>query len=189
MKLDCERAALDFADRVPVTVVRPPMVLGDGDRWALGLFRSAARGIHVTPTREAHRVSLIHAADLAPALVAAARQGERAGRANGVYYAAADDRPTYAELGALIAEAMGRPRPRVLRMPGAVTGIFAAASHLLARLRDRPTILNLDKWREATAGSWICDPAKAKRDLGLACAPTRQRLAETADAYRMAGWL
>ena len=191
MKLDSERAAVALAARLPITVVRPPMVLGDGDRWALGLFRSAARGVHVTPTWREHRVSLIHAADLAPLLVAAAERGERVapGVGRGVYYAAAEDRPTYAELGRWIAEAMGLPPPRVVRVPAAISAIAAAGSHLWARLRDRPTILNLDKWREARAGSWICDAAKARRELGLTCAPTRTRLAETAEAYRAAGWI
>ena len=65
----------------------------------------------------------------------------------------------------------------------------AAVSEAVARVRDRQTILNLDKWREATAGSWLCDAARARAELGLACAPTSERLAETAAAYRAVGWL
>ncbi len=192
MKLDCERAALAHAERVPITVVRPPMVIGEGDRWALGLFTSALRGVHVVPSWRRSRVSLIHAADLAPLLVRAMTHGARAraeDHAAGTYYAAADERPLYAELGQWVAAAMGVRSPRVIRLPGLVTGVAAAASELVARLRDRPTILNLDKWREATAGSWVCDASRAKAELGLACAPTAQRLAETAAAYRREGWL
>ena len=194
MKLACEQAARVHAARVPVTIVRPPMVIGEGDRWALGLFTSARRGLHVVPSRWPSRVCLIHAADLAPALVRAAERGARAGvvpdaEDTGVYYAAAEDRPLYAELGGWVAAAMGLAPPRVLRLPAALSWVAAAASEAVARVRDRQTILNLDKWREATAGSWLCDAARARAELGLACAPTRERLVETAAAYRAAGWL
>lgn len=194
MKLACEQAARAHAARVPVTIVRPPMVIGEGDRWALGLFQSARRGLHVVPSRRPSRVCLIHAADLAPALVRAAERGARVpaqadAADTGVYYAAAEDRPLYGELGAWVAEAMGVAPPRVLQIPAAASWVAAAASELVARLRDRQTILNLDKWREATAGSWLCDAARARAELGLACAPTAARLAETAAAYRAAGWL
>lgn len=192
MKRECEQVALAHAGQVPITVVRPPMVIGEGDRWALGLFTSARRGVHVVPSWKPSRVSLIHAADLAPVLVRAATEGARAtptDHERGLYYAAADERPFYAELGQWVAAAMGVRPPRIVRLPGLVTGIAAAASELVARIRDRPTILNLDKWREATAGSWICDAARARAELRLDCAPTAVRLAETAAAYREVGWL
>jgi len=77
MKLACEAAARAQAARVPVTIVRPPMVIGEGDRWALGLFTSAQKGLHVVPSRAPSRVCLIHAADLAPVLVRAVERGAR----------------------------------------------------------------------------------------------------------------
>ena len=43
-----ERAAEAFAHRVPITIVRPPIVLGQSDRMGLPLFRSIARfGVHM----------------------------------------------------------------------------------------------------------------------------------------------
>jgi nucleoside-diphosphate-sugar epimerase len=197
MKLDAERAAASYAARVPITIVRPPMVFGEGDRWALALFRTAARGVHFVPTWSDHQVSLIHAADLARALLEAGERGERLAaapdpdgpRGRGVYYIAADLRPTYAELGRTVALASGLRPPRILRVPRLISGAFALASELYARLRDTPTILNLDKWREGTAGSWICDAAKARAGLGFAPRPIEARLAETAAWYRAAGWL
>jgi dihydroflavonol-4-reductase len=74
-------------------------------------------------------------------------------------------------------------------VPSPVVGVIAGAGELVARLRGRPTILNLDKWRESRAGDWVCDAAKARRELGLRCGDGRVRLRETAEAYRRAGWL
>ena len=192
VKRDAEEAALAFADRVPVTVVRPPMVFGEGDTSVLKIFRTAAHGLHVVPTWRTARVSLVHAADLATALVRAAATGERAAggaAGRGLYFVAADETPTYADLGRWIGHAVGRPGLRVLRLPRGVTFVAAALSEAIGRLRGSPRLLNLDKYREATAGDWICDASKARRDLAWTPAPLADRLAETAAWYRACGWL
>jgi UDP-glucose 4-epimerase len=50
--------------------------------------------------------------------------------------------------------------------------------------------LNLDKVREGSAGSWVCDTSRAQQQLGF---NTRHNLAtrieQTTDAYKTAGWL
>ena len=72
-KLDAERLAAGFADRVPITIVRPPIVLGEGDMMGLKMFTSVARwGIHLHPTLKRTEYSVIHVADLADLLWRAA---------------------------------------------------------------------------------------------------------------------
>jgi dihydroflavonol-4-reductase len=193
VKLESERAAAVHAPKVPVTIVRPPMVFGEGDRYGLALFRSNARGIHLVPSLREHRLSLVHAADLADALVGAAERGERLQssepRDRGVYYVAAAEQPLYRELGPLVARACGFAPPRVVRLPSVLSMIAAGISELGGRISDRPTFLTLDKWRDATGGSWICDASKAREQIGFAPRPLDERLAETAAWYRTRGWL
>lgn len=191
-KHQAEEVALKFAASVPLTIVRPPIVFGPGDRDALEWYRSVAQGLHVVPTFEVHRYSLVHVDDLVTGLWLAASCGTRAGTEafRGCYYLASGETPTYAELGQMIAEALDRTRVRVLRVPALVGWGVATVSETISRVRERPAIVNLDKMREATAGSWTCDPARAQRDLGfrVGC-PLQQRLAETGKWYRAAGWL
>lgn len=190
VKRAAEQAAAAHA--VPLSIVRPPMVFGPGDRAARPLFRGAARGWHLTPTRRPTRVGLVHVDDLAAALLTIAARGERVpsgddgATGRGVYHVAGDDAPTYADLGRRIGAAAGRD-VRVVRLPAALTAAAAALGELAGRLRDRPTVLNRDKHREATAGDWWCDAAKA-RALGWTPAPLDARLAETLAGYRAAGW-
>ncbi len=191
VKLAAEHAAV--AAGIPLSIVRPPMVFGEGDRTVLGLFRTVERGFHVVPTLESNAVSLVHARDLAKALVRVLEAGERVvekgtAQGSGIYHVAGDERPAYADLGALIAQALGKPAPRVLRVPSALTFGAAAIGEAVARLRDRPAFLNLDKYREVTGGSWTCANDKA-RALGWSAAPLADRLAETAKWYRAKGWL
>ena len=71
-------AARQFADRVPITFVRPPMVLGEWDHQGVTLFQTVDRvGIHLVPGWTNHRYSLIHADDLVRALILAGQRGSR----------------------------------------------------------------------------------------------------------------
>lgn len=192
VKLASERAALAFSGDVPITVVRPPMVFGEADGSVLKVFRGAASGWHVVPGRASNRVSFVHATDLAHALVAAADRGERAvpggPESRGLYYVADPAQPTYADFGRLVARAIDR-EVRVVRLPAALVWCAAASAEAVARIRDRQSVLNLDKYREARAGSWVCDASKAAGTLGFAPAPPLARLRQTAEWYRAEGWM
>ena len=82
----------------------------------------------------------------------------------------------------------GRTKLAQIRVPQPVLWLAAAASEAVGRALDRPRYLNLDKHREMTAGSWICDSDKLHA-LGFEAAPLKQRLAQTVAWYRQAGWL
>jgi hypothetical protein len=67
---------------------------------------------------------------------------------------------------------------------------LAGANELRARLFRRPHIFNVDKIREATAGSWVCAAERARRDLGFSVgADLESRFAQTTRWYRSQGWI
>jgi dihydroflavonol-4-reductase len=140
------------------------------------------------------RVSLIHVADLVELLLLAAGKGERlrpdGAPGQGIYFVAADQDPTYAELGQAIARAMGKKRATVVHVPGPLVRLVGRCGDALGRVRQRPGWVNSDKMAEALAGSWMCSSAKARTRLGWSPAATlAERLRETAQWYRQAGWL
>lgn len=195
-----KRAAEDvlysLADAAPISIVRPPIVYGPGDRNGLEMYRSVKRfGLFAVPGFRLHRYSNIDSRDLAGALIAVAERGERLrdddeGDRRGVYYAAAEPTMTFADLCDEIARVLGRRRSYTLRLPPRFTWGVATIVEQFARLRGRPFILNRDKLREATAGSWICSPERLARETGFrVTTPTVERLRTTVDWYRAAGWL
>ncbi len=196
-KLAAEQALAAQAARVPITVVRPPIVFGSSDRLGLPLFASVVRfGVQAIPTLSRPRFSMVHAADLVSLLLAAADAGERlpaetaqpAGR--GLYYASCGQDPTLGEFSQMIARAAGRRRALVVPVPPRVTWSIAAVLELFARVLRRPAALSFDKAREATAGSWTCSAAKAADALNFRPAATlEERVAETVDWYRREKWL
>jgi len=77
-KLVAELLARSYADKVPITIVRPPMVLGPGDSVSVDLFRILRRvPVHLIPGLRRHQYSLVFADELVQGLIAAAQRGER----------------------------------------------------------------------------------------------------------------
>jgi nucleoside-diphosphate-sugar epimerase len=191
-KLAGERAAAEQAAHVPITIVRPPMVLGEGDTASLDLYRPIVRfGVHLAAGFTPHQFSIIHADDLASAMLIAADKGQRVSgdpdNTAGYYFAAADEMPTWVELGNMIAEAFDARRFRVRRVPMFLIRTMANLSQMTSYITRRPAVFGSDKMREAAAGSWTCSN-DAIRQIGFQPAmPFADRLKQTALWYREQG--
>ncbi|MEQ8849104.1 NAD-dependent epimerase/dehydratase family protein [Botrimarina sp.] len=195
-KLAAEREARRLAGAAPISIVRPPVVFGPGDRDGLILFKSIRRtGLHVVPQRRGLPLSLVFADDLVEALLAVAQHGERLapggpeGDPHGLYYAADPAVSSYAEMGQMAAAAMGKTawvfrRRKYPFLPVALAG------DLMGRVRGKAPLFGMDKLREASASGWVCDPAKLIDQTGWA--PTRPAAEHYAATYRWYvehGWL
>jgi nucleoside-diphosphate-sugar epimerase len=203
-----ELAAERWAGEVPITVVRPPIVLGPGDATGFILFRNIRRFRLYFVFGAGRRISVVYVSDLAAGLIAAAQRGERLPApepnhktasnsdcfnsptgGHGYYFVAAEH-PQFSDLNRLIARAVGRPRAWTIRLPLPAIWAVGAASELTSRVTRRPDYVNLDRARELTAGHWICSAEKAQRDLGFVpSAPFSDRIEQTVQWYREQGWL
>jgi nucleoside-diphosphate-sugar epimerase len=174
------------ASGVAFTILRPPVVYGPRDRQVLRLFRLARRGVVPVLGDGRQELSLVHAADLADALVAAAGCATAAGR---TYHAAHADVHTHEQL----ARALGRAVERsvtVVRLPAALVRPLLALTGAAARLAGRVTLLAPDKAEEFLAPAWTCSSEALFRDAGWrAQIALDDGLAATARWYAGEGWL
>jgi nucleoside-diphosphate-sugar epimerase len=194
-----ELAARKAAARLPITIVRPPIIFGPNDRASLEWFKGIKRfGVHLVPGWKQRTYSMIYAADLANLLILAAERGRRivpteadpAMAAQGCYFADCGEYPTYAEMGRKIARALGRRRVLVWHMTMPVVWTATAIVEMIGRIRRRAHYVSFDKIREASAGNWICSGRKAAEELGFAVtASLDERLRQTARWYCQQGWL
>ena len=194
-KLAGERTVRKFAARVPATIVRPGMVFGPHDRASLSIFQSIRRfRCHVVPGRPSPPLSLMHVQDLVEVCCLLASQGERLPpqdeRSDGCYFACDEEHPSYAELGLILRGLLNRPFAPVISVPYTLAWSLAWLCERHAAWSGRLAAYNRDKLREASSGSWACCPAALRRDLNFRPRyPLRQRLQQTVEWYRQAGWL
>ncbi|MGD9125948.1 MAG: NAD-dependent epimerase/dehydratase family protein [Planctomycetia bacterium] len=198
-KLAAERAARRWADEIPISIVRPSIVLGPADAEGLAMFRSIRRlHLHIVPGYHHSRYSVVHVNDLCDLMIRAAEQGHRIrrnedsdfDRAEGCYFASCNEHPTYSELGQMLRKAVGHRVSLNLPIPKASIWFVATGGEAASHLVKRPFYLKWDKAREITAGSWACSSGAAMEQLDYCpSAPLQDQLNETAHWYQEAGWL
>ena len=162
-KLLGERALREVLPATPWTILRPPVVFGPGDTDVLHFFRAVARGWNPILGNDGKKVSLAYVSDLATALMQAADSTVAVGK---TYYVGYDRAYRWSELGTVASSVMGR-RCRSMAVPLEIAWIGAAVSQIFGWIRRKPTILNLEKLREAQQDFWVCSPAAAARDFGF----------------------
>jgi nucleoside-diphosphate-sugar epimerase len=195
-KLAGERYLQALANRLPITVLRPPMVYGPGDLYTLKLFALARSGLNVVAGFKLFPLAIIHVTDLVEAMHLAAERGRRLAPVQespndqGLYFVAMDDQITLVQMARLAAEVQGRRPPLTICLPSILCWFIAWFNDCRSPLMGRPYFLNSDKIREALAGAWICSADKAKRELGFLCrTDLAGGFAGASQWYRDQGWL
>ncbi len=185
-KLGGERAVLEWKDRLPVSVVRPPAVYGPRDTTLLSLFVIAQRfGVAPVIGGLGKQVSFVHVADLVECLWLAATEPAACGQ---VYFVGSGTH-TWGEIIDALSKALGRRLWR-LRIPGLAARLIGELGELRWTLTGKPQVICRRKIRELLEPRWTCSWAKAERELGY-----RPRVAleaglrETAEWYADHGWL
>ena len=189
-KLAAEQEILDFRDRLPLRIVRPPLVYGPKDAACFLFFKSVQNGvIPKLPSRSADgrkRLSAVHVEDLCAGLIQAATATVSSGEK---FFLSAPDVFTDTEMFETIALALNK-KPFRLRVPQFALQAAAWAGEFNSMLSGRTPPLNRDKLKEILVDAWTCSSAKAKRELGFqAKFQMREGFTRTAHWYRENGWL
>ena len=162
-KLAAEHIVLAAKDKLPVTIVRPPNVLGPGSteiERALGLLRK-----RLVPALgdDRPRTSLVDVDDLVEAMLLAAENPRSVGR---TYFVTDGRSYAWPEITAAIAEDLGVKR-FMIKVPFTVQMLAARLVETAARLGRKPPLLTREIVRAARDYFWIYDGSKIERDLGF----------------------
>lgn len=177
-------------------ILRPPIIYGSGDLGLLPMFKSAARGLGISPGAfRDFPVSIIHAEDMARAIVLLLQR-----QASGLYHINDGQEHSMASICEAMGKALGK-RVRVARMPLAIMGATALAASATVNLVQKTASLlklplpktpqwNLDKFREAKQAGWLVNARRIsleqqfKPSIDLASG-----MEEAVTAYRKLGLL
>ena len=192
-KLAGEQELRAFAPAIPITVIRPAIVFGEGDVATLPLFRIAKRSpCFWVPGWREFPFSFIYVQDLVSLMINAAESGERLPanpnpqeaqeRGCGIYFAAYPENFKFALFGKMLGRSVGRSFLPILRCPALALLGYAGVAELFKRLGFHVP-LDWDKAREALGGPWICSSEKAQQQLGFKPAASLQE-----EINRTAAW-
>ena len=186
-KLAGERILYSFHKRFPISVIRPGIVFGPGDKEFLRLLQAMHR-LRLNPVigKGDSPLSFVEVSELVRLMMLVADSGERVDAltesgdsldGHGIYNAASDDFLTLREIGQLFSSTLGRT---VLAVPfpksiGYCLGYMGEIASIVLR---NPMTLTRDKIREACAESWRVDSSKATEQLGWQRMLTRESLAD-----------
>lgn len=198
-KLAGERAIAAYADRLAISIVRPGIVYGPGNRDQLDMMKAIRTlRFHSIVGWRQPLLSMIHIDDLVDLLIAVAERGERVPASSGdrlaagtgVYFASGSEFISYADWGWMIKPMLKRPFAMNYVFPKPLAWLVAWVNEGLTAFYRRPGLLNRDKIREATASCWATSGEKARREFGLLEAKSlKERMAETIAWYFENKWL
>lgn len=160
-KLMGEEYVLEWADMLPVTVFRPPVVYGPRDTDVLPFFQAAAKGIAPVYGDGNKRVSLIYVEDLADAVVESIETEHESGAIMPLHDG---NCRTHRELLSDIADAVGKS-PTEVSVPPLVFKGAAHISEWWGDLTGQNVMLTPDKLEEIRR-CWVCRNHAADNHLG-----------------------
>jgi len=185
-KLAGERALMEFAGRMPISIFRPPPVYGPRDYEMLAAFKFAKYGLAPVYGDGSGLLSLIYVEDLAGALVAALEVEHPSPAIFPIDDGAVH---TWESLTRDFGLAMGKT-PRHIRVPRAVFRVAGAVSEAFGKLTRQAMIFNRDKVSEMSQASWVCGHAALSELLGWKPEwPIERGARRAADWYLENGWL
>jgi len=138
-------------------VLRPSVIYGPGDREGRALYRLASAGIVPAPRAPEPRIALVHAEDVAGAVVTLCRSGPSA--ACFEVTDACPDGYGYREFLTMIGAARGR-RPRFLGVPDPVLLAAGVAADAWSSVTGRPRVFGRGKVRELLHRDWTSSPGQ-----------------------------
>jgi len=179
-KLEGEKAVLTRKDSTPITILRPPVVYGPRDKDMLVLFKMIKKGIFFDLGKCYY--SLLYIDDLIQGIILSAESKEAEGK---IYFLSDTKFYTGEEIAMAISSALD-VKAISLKVPKFVMPFFA----FIGEKMNKHGIINRDRIKDFKHTYWICDPQKAREELGfIPKVGLKEGIKWTADWYRIHRWL
>jgi len=185
-KLAQEELAKTFMDRLPITICRAAAVYGERDTEILIFFKTFKNGLMTTIGFNKKLINLIHVKDLVKGLYLAGINETANGK---IYFISSEKYYSWEEIGEVTSKVLGN-KPIKIKVPHSAVYGIATIAQFFALFSSKPATLNIEKARDITQASWICDTNKAVKELGYHQEISLEEgIKRTCDWYREMKWI
>lgn len=164
-KKKAEEMLTPYFSKIPITIIRPPMVYGERDKATLILAKTAKNKfiplVHGTQKRS-KIYSIIHVDDLAEALLKLIKPFQ----SGEIFYVNGPHHVTGEELMIGYANALGK-NPVLIKIYPFLLKWIAHLMTLIGKWTGHTFMLNNDKVKEITEDFWLCESDKIKQKTGF----------------------
>jgi nucleoside-diphosphate-sugar epimerase len=183
-KLLAEEVVLEYKDRLPVVILRPPNVLGPRQKELFESIKLIKRRILPLLGTGQPQTSLCYVGDVVDALILAAENKKATGK---VYFLADPEPYAWREITRVIAETLG-VRFFILKVPFSLQMLAAWVSEIAARLTGTSPLLVRESVIASRKYFWVYDSSKIERELGFRPkVGLREAIEKTIDWYKQRG--
>lgn len=187
-KLAGELETLKFADRMPVTVLRPSAIYGPRDKDIFPFFRTVSKfGFFpvVAPSQKC-LVQALFVGDLA-GICSKIASGHNLKK--NIYFVSENRHYTWGDVAEIISRAAGRGKVRLIRIPYFILKFAAGVSDMFMRITEKPASFNSDKLNEFCQTYWLGDAASTEKEFGFNFISLETGVRITYNWYKENGWI
>jgi len=162
-KRRAEEVCREYADRLPIVIVRPPNVLGYGQKDLYRVMRLIKRRIQPRLGLRERRTSICFIKDLVGALILAAESDRSPGE---TYFVTNDEKISWVEMLDTIAQYLDRSRG-VIHIPYRMMIFLAGLSRGVARMTGTSPLISRDWIENPRLYDFLYSSEKIQRELGF----------------------
>lgn len=186
-KVAQEDVARSYMDRLPIAIIRPPVVYGERDVEVYLFFKTIQW--HIVPLIgfSPKAISLVHVSDLVDGFYLAGVSDTSSGQT--YFLGGVREQYSWEELGNLASEIL-QVWTIQLRVPHTLVFLIAYIYEFISNHSGKAVALNIQKAREMVSESWSCTSRKAMKELGYNPKTDIQAgFRKTIAWYKERGWL
>ncbi len=162
-KLEQEKIAKAYMNRLPITIVRPPAIYGERDTEIYLFFKTFQKGLMTLIGFNKKQLSIIHVSDLVRGIYKAAISEKANGK---TYFISSEKLYDWDQIGNITESALGKKAVRI-KIPHAIVYAIAGVAQFFALFSSKAATFNLEKARDFVQPAWTCSPKKAMEDFGF----------------------
>lgn len=186
-KVEEEDVAISYMDRLPISIIRPPVVYGERDVDVLLFFKTIKNHILPLIGFSPKALSLVYVGDLVRGFYQCAISKKSIGQT--YFIGGFRDEYTWHEIGKLTSKTM-ETFTIPLRVPHFLVFVVAYIYQFFSKWSGLPTTFDVQKAREMVSEAWTCTSKKAARDFGYAPqVDISEGFRRTIEWYRSKGWI